>query len=261
MKLNSQKEFQQLLKSGELSKNELAFIGFFNNFIEPFTFEVKVDDEYVTLENIGKLINVGKNTISSVLKELESKNIIKVITRHKEPPIIYFNPLDNIANEKTIEIFNQNNHLKNEAEIKTQLNTTKGEYAILNYLSLNRIKYNEQFSFDDCVYRNQLRFDFAVLNEKNIVQYLIEYDGEGHFQPITFGNMSQESAEEQFNIIKECDQIKNQYCENNNIPFYRIPYWHFDDIEEILNRIIHNQPLEVDETSFLVSFEPEIVTL
>ena len=32
------------------------------------------------------------------------------------------------------------------------------------------------------------------------------------------------------------DEIKTQYCKENNIKLIRIPYWEFDNIEEILNR-------------------------
>ena len=35
------------------------------------------------------------------------------------------------------------------------------------------------------------------------------------------------------------DTIKNIYCKNNNINLIRIPYWEYDNIENILNEIIN----------------------
>ena len=36
--------------------------------------------------------------------------------------------------------------------------------------------------------------------------------------------------------IKIKDNIKTQYCKDNNIKLIRIPYWDFDNIEEILKK-------------------------
>jgi hypothetical protein len=41
---------------------------------------------------------------------------------------------------------------------------------------------------------------------------------------------------ENFGIQQKIDQIKREYCKNNNIKLLEIPYWDFDKIEEILNK-------------------------
>lgn len=46
------------------------------------------------------------------------------------------------------------------------------------------ISYKEQYSFDDCVDKFKLRFDFAVFKNSKI--YLIEFDGVQHFQPFDY---------------------------------------------------------------------------
>ena len=66
-----------------------------------------------------------------------------------------------------------------------------------------------------------LPFDFYVNNE-----YIIEYDGEQHFRFSGKGR----NDEEHFNKTKEHDEIKNQYCFDNNIPIIRIPYTHYDNL-------------------------------
>ena len=34
--------------------------------------------------------------------------------------------------------------------------------------------------------------------------------------------------------LKRNDNIKTEYCKNNNIKLIRIPYWEFDNIEQII---------------------------
>ena len=46
--------------------------------------------------------------------------------------------------------------------------------------------------------------------------------------------MSEEEVLKQFEIIKTRDEIKNTYCKEHNINLLRIPYWDFENIENIL---------------------------
>lgn len=66
------------------------------------------------------------------------------------------------------------------------------------------------------------KFDFYV-NEK----YIIEYDGETHYQY----NLHGWHNEEQLKAQQERDIIKNQWCKDNNIPLIRIPYTHLKDLK------------------------------
>jgi very-short-patch-repair endonuclease len=94
---------------------------------------------------------------------------------------------------------------------------SKGEKFITQLLDNNNIVYTKQKRYNDCKggngkYSKKLPFDFYLL-DNNI---LIEYDGRQHFQPVY--------GEEQLNKQKQLDNIKNQYCEKNNIKLIRIPY-------------------------------------
>ena len=42
-----------------------------------------------------------------------------------------------------------------------------------------------------------------------------------------------------FITTKIHDTIKTQYCKNNNIRLIRIPYWDFDNIENILSQLLN----------------------
>jgi hypothetical protein len=62
----------------------------------------------------------------------------------------------------------------------------------------------------------------------------IEYQGEHHYFPVDFAGNGKEWAEEQFKENQIKDQIKRDYCNKNNIKLLEIPYWEFDNIENIL---------------------------
>lgn len=107
-------------------------------------------------------------------------------------------------------------------------NESHGEKDIGNYLNTNDIIYIPQCTFDDCKDKRKLPFDF-YLPELNIC---IEYDGEQHFKVIDhFG------GEEGLRIRQLHDQIKTNYCKNNNIPLIRIKY--DENVEAKLNSFIH----------------------
>lgn len=101
-----------------------------------------------------------------------------------------------------------------------------GEEKISEILDKNNIAYIKQKSFDGCVFKNKMQFDFFIPE----LNTCIEYDGRQHFEPIEyFGGVY--SLEKQ--IIK--DNIKDNFCKNNDIKLIRIPYYEFDNIEKILN--------------------------
>lgn len=64
---------------------------------------------------------------------------------------------------------------------------------------------------------------------------MIEYDGEQHFSPVRFNNISEERAIEVFKKVQYRDSLKNQYCIKNNINLLRISYKEFDHIQDILS--------------------------
>lgn len=106
---------------------------------------------------------------------------------------------------------------------------SKGEIYIKECLTRHGMKYKSQHTYADCRDKAALQFDVAVLSETFEVLCLIEFDGENHFYPIErFGG--QEGHEE----TKRRDEIKNKYCEENNIILIRIPYWLRDHVDEVL---------------------------
>ena len=94
----------------------------------------------------------------------------------------------------------------------------------------NNILYEREKQFKDCRDKQVLPFDF-YLPDYNLC---IEYDGEQHFKEVKwFG------GKEGFEKRVKHDNMKNKYCEDNNINLLRIPYTEFENIENILKQAIN----------------------
>lgn len=62
-------------------------------------------------------------------------------------------------------------------------NESKGERRVREFLISNNIRYEEEYTFEDCRLKLPLRFDFAIFDKLNNLVSLIEYDGRQHFEP------------------------------------------------------------------------------
>lgn len=107
---------------------------------------------------------------------------------------------------------------------------SKKEEEINRYLKSLNINYKRQYIFEDCKNEKPLPFDFAIFDKDNTLMLLIEYQGEQHYKPIDlFG------GKEKFIRQKENDNIKRNYCQNNNIKLLEIPYWDFKNYRNIIS--------------------------
>jgi len=108
--------------------------------------------------------------------------------------------------------------------------SSKAEDKIRNWLTENSFNFIAEKRFEDCRDKHTLPFDFFLPN----LNICIEYDGIQHYKPIDFGCKDKEKVEKKFKTIQKHDQIKNEYCRNNEIRLIRIPYTEFDSLERIL---------------------------
>ncbi len=99
-----------------------------------------------------------------------------------------------------------------------------GELKIKTYLEQKNISFIQQHSFDKCIFKRKLKFDF-YLPEWNAC---IEFDGRQHYVELN------RKRQESLNIIQARDATKNNFCLANNILLLRIPYWDSANIEKIL---------------------------
>ena len=101
---------------------------------------------------------------------------------------------------------------------------SRGEQLINTILKENNINFERQKSFLSCINPltgKKLFFDFYINN-----QFLLEFDGSQHYKDSKTGW----NTLERFKKLQERDNIKNQWCKENNIPLKRIPYWELDNI-------------------------------
>lgn len=108
---------------------------------------------------------------------------------------------------------------------KYQSNISKATEDYLNELN---VKNNKEFRFNDCRDAIPLPFDFAIFDNE-ILKGLIEVDGAQHEKPYSFSpNSTLKDGIKQLEYIKYHDNIKNNYCKNNNIPLLRIKFSEFN---------------------------------
>ena len=98
--------------------------------------------------------------------------------------------------------------------------TSSYERKVQSFLEDNNINYIAEFRFNSCKDIYPLPFDF-YLQDYNC---LIEVDGEQHFMPVKFGKMTDKQSEIRLKDYKRRDKIKNDYCDEYNIPLLRINY-------------------------------------
>ena len=113
--------------------------------------------------------------------------------------VFYKRPKDHIFNEQGCPYCNQ----------------SKGERKIYKYLKENDIIFEIQKRFDNCKNIRCLPFDFYLPD----LNTCIEFDGELHFKSYEhFG------GEEKLLKTQKNDNIKTEYCKNNDIKLLRIKY-------------------------------------
>lgn len=117
------------------------------------------------------------------------------------------------------------------------LKQSKREKYIEKILIENNINFKSQYIFEDCKYKDVLKFDFAIFNCYDNLLFLCEYDGEQHFRSVGFWG-----GVDEFENVKKRDNIKNKYCKMHNIELLRLPYTptNSEIKDKILNAIICN---------------------
>jgi hypothetical protein len=116
-------------------------------------------------------------------------------------------------------------HFLNKHSCSTCATKSRGEDSISFILSSYGIDFKTQKRFKDCKNEKALPFDFYIEH----LNVLIEFDGKQHFTSV-----NRWGGEDGYVRRKKHDEIKNNYCNDNNIKLIRIPYWDFDNIEKIL---------------------------
>ena len=116
-----------------------------------------------------------------------------------------------------------NNHLSGWSCSKCK--SSKGEQQVRQYLQTHNIDFVEQKCFSNCKDQNTLPFDFYLPTYNTC----IEYDGQQHYEAVEhFG------GQKRLQYVQNHDNIKSQFCANNNIKLIRIRF--DENVEDKLNK-------------------------
>lgn len=110
------------------------------------------------------------------------------------------------------------------------LKESSGENYIKNHLLFSKIPFEEQKKYSDLGNKSPFSYDF-FLPKYNLC---VEFDGEQHFKPLKIFGGKKKFFSQIRNDIK-----KNIYCFRNKINLLRIPYFEFNNIENLINQAIH----------------------
>lgn len=160
------------------------------------------------------------STVNLVGKRFGLLTVIKLDTEKSIPKIKYWVCQCDCGNIVSV----RGSHLSSgDTQSCGCLKISHGELKIQQILEEYNISYVREKSFDDCINpktNKKLRFDFFVDNK-----YLIEYDGIQHSIDALTKNWG-----ESIDDVRYRDNIKTQWCRDNNIPLIRIPYMKYKDL-------------------------------
>lgn len=97
-----------------------------------------------------------------------------------------------------------------------------GERKIHAVLSEHGVPFSEEYEFRDLCSTSgrRLRFDFAVFDSCGHLDFLIEFQGRQHYEPVgRFGGVRG------FQRQRYNDSAKRAYCVKMGLPLVLVPYW------------------------------------
>ena len=110
-----------------------------------------------------------------------------------------------------------------------------GEFKVINALTELGFKEDEfihdssfELLTDYCT--KQLRFDIRLIFHKVI----FEVNGRQHYEPVTFGGISEEEALANFILQQEHDKIKMEFCEKYG---YKLIIILYEDLPNIVSKL------------------------
>ena len=102
------------------------------------------------------------------------------------------------------------------------MRASRGEIKIEEILTQAGLYFKPEYIFPDLISSSgrPLRFDFAVFDDDEELDFLIEYQGIQHYEAKSkFGGYSG-LRKQQYNDMK-----KREYCKKHGLKLIAIPYW------------------------------------
>ena len=176
-------------------------------------------------------IDLAKKRYSSSKQEFINKSVKKHGNLYSYTNVIYTNsgvPVSITCHKHGDFLIIPESHTSNsKAGGCPKCKSSRGETLIRSKLSTMGVLFKEQYRFSDCKNKRPLPFDFAIIDSKQKVLGLIEYDGEQHFMPGKFNGVIVNKQE----YINKNDLIKSDYCSFNSIPLLRVAFFELSGLD------------------------------
>lgn len=101
------------------------------------------------------------------------------------------------------------------------MRASRGEIKIEEILKKNGVNFQEEYSFPGLTAPGGrvLRFDFAIFDDDNNLDFLIEYQGIQHYQAKSKFGGARGLYQQQYN-----DNLKRRFCAEHGITLIEIPF-------------------------------------
>lgn len=124
-------------------------------------------------------------------------------------------------------------------------NESSGESRIRAWLENNNIVYDKYKKYEGLTDKRAMNTDFYIES----CNLAIEYQGQQHYIPVTYGVLSAEEAKQTLEEVKKHDKIKEDYFKNSDINLLCIHYKDYKKIDKILEKIIIEKDYEYLKTT------------
>lgn len=124
-------------------------------------------------------------------------------------------------------------------------NESSGESKIRVWLEGNNIIYSKYKKYEGLIDKRSMNTDFYIES----CNLAIEYQGQQHYIPVTYGVLSLEEANQALEDVKKHDKIKEEYFKNSDIDLLCIHYKDYKKIDEILEKVIIEKDYEYLKTT------------
>ena len=126
--------------------------------------------------------------------------------------------------------------------------SSRGEQTIITCLDELNIQYFHKFKFNDCKFKRLLEFDF-YLPKYNII---IEYNGLQHYENVNWsGKLTNEQMNDMLKINKARDNVKLEYCKENDLLLLNISYLDLEYIKYIITHKINDMEKNINKRIYL----------
>lgn len=105
------------------------------------------------------------------------------------------------------------------------MKASKGEVKIHEILKSNDVNFKEEYEFPGLKAPSgrPLRFDFAIFTDEGDLDFLIEFQGRQHYEPISKFGGTRGLYQQKYN-----DNEKRKFCARHGITLIEIPYTDFN---------------------------------